>query len=144
MGGRGSSGGGKGGGGGQYEKTVLGPQTERMSYSRYKNEFGGASTVQGSYDKGTKTIEVKVPSSTREVMRIVPDSVVKEFPSSMSRYQVAVNIKNQFVDMISSGEKLWPGAASWQKTTYNLVKTEQKLIGQYGSLQRAVAVKGGK
>lgn len=140
MGGRGSSGG-SGGGVGKYENIVLGDQTSRISYSRYKNEFGGAKTVKDSYDKTSKTIEVKVPSSTMEVMKIVPQSVTKEFPSHMSKYEIAVNIKNQFADMVHSGEKLWSGAEKWQKETYNIVKTEQSLIRKYGSISLAMAAR---
>jgi hypothetical protein len=33
-------------------------ETEEMSYSRYKNEFGWNQTIDGSYNSKTKTIVV--------------------------------------------------------------------------------------
>lgn len=122
----------------EYENIALGPQTARIPYSQYKNEYGGANSVRDSYDKASKTIEVKVGAATREIMRIVPDSVVKEFPSNMSKYQIAANINNQFREMIYSGEKLFSGASKWQKRAYGLVKAEVDAIRRYGSVSEAI------
>lgn len=134
MGGRGSA----GGSSSEYENIALGPQTIRIPYSQYKNEYSGARSVRDSYDKASKTIEVRVEATTREIMKIVPESVMKEFPGHMSKYEIAVNINNQFRDMIHSGEKLYSGASKWQKKVYGMVKVEVDAIRRYGSVEEAI------
>ena len=134
MGGRGSY---SGGSSKEYENIALGSPTARIPYSQYKNEYGGAMSVKDSYDKTSKTIEVKVGAATREIMKTIPDDVVKEFPRNMSKYQIAVNINNQFRDMIYSGEKLFSGASKWQRRVYGIVKAEADAIKQYGSVEAA-------
>ena len=134
MGGRGSY---SGGSSKEYENIALGSPTARIPYSQYKNEYGGATSVKDSYNKTSKTIEVKVGAATRDIMKTIPDDVVKEFPRNMSKYQIAVNINNQFRDMIYSGEKLFSGASKWQRRVYGIVKAEADAIKQYGSVEAA-------
>lgn len=139
MGGRGANSSSKGSSV-DYEKKIVDYAPERMSYSRYKKEFPGAETVQGSYDSSAKTIEVKVGAVNTLIMQKMPDSVFQEYKSyepGITKYEAAKYLHRELEQTII--EKMRPSKKdpSWYKDMYRVVEAERKLLtGNRGYFNR--------
>ena len=123
MGGRGSS-----SSGNRSENLILNTSpTVRVSYKDYKNYLNRGSAVEGSYDAGTKTIEVNVGRGVHALMNVMPDSYVKE--SGKPKLKAAVDLYN---DLSVGSVSLGGNAPLWAKKSVDIVNTSKRMENEYG------------
>lgn len=133
MGGRGSSGGGSSGGGGippEYGK-------KRIKYAEYANGgYSPSEKISGSYDKDTKTVEVRTYPRIEKAAEMMPQSYINEFAaaygdakSSANRRKAVFATYYDVVDAVKKGQKVPSNALKWEKDLYKYVK---KIVKRYG------------
>ena len=122
--------GGRGGSGGL--SALPESATKRISYQEYK-QGGYQEAVSGSYDKASKTIEVKYSPRIDAAANIIPSSVVDALvrKASSSKYALQDPIQRRLAvkrfyesveKAVRNGKVLTNNAEKWQVDLYKLAK----------------------
>lgn len=90
---------------------------KRVPYSVYKNEYNSSEAISGTYDKETKTIEVRTYPRMEKAFELIPDSLIAEWAKAFhtSKRQATFKIYYAYRDDLRDGVKVSKNEPEWVK-----------------------------
>lgn len=99
--------------------------SKRISYSEYANGgYSPSEKIPGTYDKETKTVEVRTYPRIEKAAEIIPQSAIDEWAKALGvdKRRATIELFTQYAKAASEGATLEKTAQPWERKLWNFVK----------------------